>query len=206
MMPQKKNPDVFELLRAKSAHGVAGVIELLVLVKGLPSGYNRDQQDDRRATLSTAPTVLAALRAMHLSLPHVHLDAARGRAALEDGATQATDLAEAMVRKGIPFREAYKAVGALVRHVADAKLPLARVPAEDAARLHPALDAEALRVLDPQRAMHAKQSAGGTAPPRVREQIADVRSAAAALRARAESIPTLDAIAARIASEPMQEP
>jgi argininosuccinate lyase len=203
MMPQKKNPDVFELLRAKSAHGVANVVELLVLVKGLPSGYNRDQQDDRRATLSTAPTVLAALRAMELSLPHVRLDAERGRAALADGSTQATDLAEAMVRKGIPFREAYKAVGALVRYAADAKVPLASVSAADAARIHPALDAEVLAVLEPSRAMHAKTSAGGTAPPRVREQIADVRSAAAALRARAESVPTLDVLAGRIAAEPL---
>jgi argininosuccinate lyase len=203
MMPQKKNPDVFELLRAKSAHGVASVVELLVLVKGLPSGYNRDQQDDRRAILSTGPTALAALQAMRLSLPHVQLDGTRAGAALADGSTQATDLAEAMVKRGVPFREAYKAVGALVRHAADAKVPLARVSAEDAGRLHPALDAETLAALDPLRAMHAKASEGGTAPQRVREQIDDAKRAAAELRARAEAIPTLGALAARIAAEPI---
>jgi argininosuccinate lyase len=180
MMPQKKNPDIFELARGKSAGAVADVVHMLTLVKGLPSGYNRDQQEDRRALLEAGPRARGAVRALALSLPHVAFDGARGRAALDDGFTQATDLAEALVRRGVPFREAYKAVGALVRAALEAGLPLTKM-GDRAKAIHPELDAAALAALDPARAVAAKESPGGTGPRAVAAQLAHLRARAGAL-------------------------
>lgn len=201
MMPQKKNPDVFELVRGKAAHAVGNVAQMLVLVKGLASGYNRDQQEDRRAVLSASPLTLGALRAVSLSLPHVHFDRARARGDVSDGFTQATDLAEALVKKGVPFREAYKAVGALVRASLDRGASLASVTAEEARAIHPAFDEAALLVLDPERAVAAKESAGGTGPKSVAVQIEALGRELAALSARAKAVPSLDELATRIAAE-----
>jgi argininosuccinate lyase len=194
MMPQKKNPDIFELVRAKAAGAVSEVFELLVLVKGLPSGYNRDQQDDRRAILSAGPRATAALEAMALSLPNVAIEREKALAQVSDGSTQATDLAEALVKKGVPFREAYKAVGAAVKKGISTVKP---------ADVHPACDAECLAVLDPVKAMKAKTSQGGTAPERVREQLAALAKSADDLRARALAVPDLDRIAETIRAEPL---
>ena len=205
MMPQKKNPDVFELVRGKAAGAVGDLVALLTLVKGLPSGYNRDQQEDRRALLAAGPRAQGAIRALTLALPHVTFDPERGRAALADGSTQATDLAEALVVRGVPFREAYKSVGALVRAASDAGLPLTRF-CEDIARARavaPRIDAEALAVLDPERAARAKESPGGTGPRAVAAQIE-------ALRARADALATSGYEAADlangIANEPLEAP
>jgi argininosuccinate lyase len=196
MMPQKKNPDVFELVRSKSALGIGDVTTMLALVKGLPSGYNRDQQDDRRALLSAAPRALGALQMMTLAMPHVAILKDKTRALVSDGSTQATDLAEALVKRGVPFRDAYKAVGALVaKHV-----HLASISPEEARAFHPEMD---LSVLDPDRAMRAKMSEGGTAPERVEEQLAEIRKAADATKSIAEAIPTLPQIAEAIAKEPL---
>jgi len=173
-------------------------------VKGLPSGYNRDLQEDRRPLLETGPLVRGALDAVALALPHVHFDGVRSAAGLADGSTQATDLAEALVRRGVPFREAYKAVGALVRHAVDRQVPLASIDAAIAATFHPALDATALKALEPGAAMRAKQSLGGTSPESVREQIELLSGEAERLAAIAANTPTLATIAARIAAEPLE--
>jgi argininosuccinate lyase len=211
MMPQKKNPDVFELVRGKAAAAIGDLVALLALVKGLPSGYNRDQQEDRRALLAAGPRALGALRALELALPHVTFDAERGRAALEGGATQATDLAEALVARGVPFREAYKAVGALVGAAAKAGVPLAtfardlgHARAAMATSSAAALDEGALAALDPERAARAKESPGGTGPRAVANQLE-------ALRARVDALaghPSYDAadLAEGVAREPLEAP
>lgn len=203
MMPQKKNPDVFELVRAKSARGVGNVTSMLTLVKGLPTGYSRDLQDDRQAVLDTGPLVRGAVSAVRLALGHLAFDPERCVAAVSDGSTQATDIAEALVRKGIPFREAYKATGQLVHLARERGVPLARVELEDARRLHPAFDASVLAVVDPRAAVAAKKSAGGTAKERVDEQIAWVRAAAEQLAANAASVPSLDELRRDVEAEPI---
>jgi argininosuccinate lyase len=204
MMPQKKNPDIFELVRGQSGKAVGNVMAMLTLVKGLPTGYNRDLQEDRRPLLETGPLVCGALDAVSLALPHVTFDGVRGAAALADGSTQATDLAEALVRKGIPFREAYKAAGAMVRHAVDNGIMLRAVDASVAATFHPALDASVLAALDPASAMRAKESIGGTGPNAVSEQIEALIGESERLAAIASTTPTLSAIAARIAAEPLE--
>jgi argininosuccinate lyase len=174
-------------------------------VKGLPSGYNRDQQEDRRALLAAGPRAQGAIHAMTLALPHVAFDVERGRAALADGSTQATDLAEALVVRGVPFRTAYSSVGALVRAASDAGLALARFceDLERARKVAPAIDADALAVLDPEHAVRAKESPGGTGPHAVAAQIE-------ALRARADALVTdgyePEDLAKGIANEPLEAP
>ena len=203
MMPQKKNPDVFELTRGKAAGGIGDVTAMLALVRGLPSGYNRDQQEDRGPLLAAPKRAKDAVELLALSLPHVHFDGARGRAMLDEGFTQATDLAEALVRKGVAFREAYGAVGQLVRRAIDGGHSLREISLQVAQSVHSAIDADALAVLDPARAAAAKESAGGTGPKSVAAQREALRGHIARATLAAESVPTLERIADTIAKEPL---
>jgi len=198
MMPQKKNPDVFELVRGKTGRGVGNVMHMLTLLKGLPTGYARDLQDDRSPTLETGPLVRGGVRAVNLSLVHLTFDRERCLEAISDGSTQATDLAEALVRGGVPFREAYKATGQLVHYAREKNIPLGRVSVDEAKRVHHAFNEAALAVLDPKVATRAKQSAGGTAPERVREHIDSAREHIASLSRAAQAVPSLDDLHARI--------
>lgn len=201
MMPHKKNPDVFELARGKSAAGVANLVHLLTLVKGLPTGYNRDLQEDRRAALGTGPLVVGALRIVRAAIPHLSFDDARCAAGLADGSTQATDLAEALVKKGVPFRDAYKAVGALVGRARTLGVPLASIGLDDARAAHASFDAESLAVLRPENAIAAKRSVGGTSPDVIGPQIAHLRAVAHELQSSASEVPTLASLARGIREE-----
>jgi argininosuccinate lyase len=203
MMPQKKNPDVFELLRGSAGDAIGDVTSLLSLVRGLPSGYNRDQQHDRRALLGVVPRVCGDANALRLTLPHVRFVKERCAAGLADGSTQATDLAEAVVRSGVPFREAYKAVGELVAIARTEGVPLASIGEVRAKSVHPAFTADALAALDPIRAVAAKESPGGTGPRAVAAQLANARARVAALLARAAAVPTIHTLARAIANEPL---
>jgi argininosuccinate lyase len=204
MMPQKKNPDVFELVRGKSARAAGNVVAMLTLMKGLASGYNRDQQEDRLPLLEAGPLALGCARVVATALPHVTFDAERGARALDEGFTQATDLAEALVRRGVPFREAYKAVGRLVALAVDEGIALRTVGAAKARAVHPALDAEALKALDPGAAVAAKESLGGTGPRAVDAQIAWLREQSRELAAAAEEQGSIDALAQRVFAEPLE--
>jgi argininosuccinate lyase len=206
MMPQKKNPDVFELVRGKSARAVGGVVAMLTLMKGLPSGYNRDQQEDRLPLLEAGPLALGCVRAVSLALPHVTFDAERGGRALDEGFTQATDLAEALVKRGVPFRAAYTAVGKLVALAVEERMPLRRVDLARAQAIHPAFDAQSLRVLEPAAAVLAKESLGGTGPQAVDAQIAWLHGRASLLSAKAAAHGSLDALAERVFAEPLEQP
>jgi argininosuccinate lyase len=204
MMPQKKNPDVFELVRGKSARAIGNVVALLTLMKGLASGYNRDQQEDRLPLLEAGPLARGCARVVSLAIEHVEFDAQRGRRALDEGFTQATDLAEALVRRGIPFREAYKAVGALVAMAVQEGVPLRGVDAARAHTIHAAFDAESLRTLDPAAAVAAKESLGGTGPRSVDAQIAWLHERARAHSRKAEGHGSLGVLAERVFAEPLE--
>ncbi|HVJ94232.1 MAG TPA: argininosuccinate lyase [Labilithrix sp.] len=203
MMPQKKNPDIFELVRAKSSRGVGNLMAMLTLVKGLPTGYNRDLQDDRIAVLDTGPLVRGATSAVRAAIGHLTFDPERCLASVSDGSTQATDIAEALVRKGIPFREAYKATGQLVHLARERNVNLANVGLDAAKSVHAAFDASVLAAVDPRVAVAAKKSSGGTAPERVEEQIGWVRAAATELGYKASSVPTLDDLRRAVEVEPV---
>lgn len=203
MMPQKKNPDVFELVRGKASRGVGNLAAMLTLVKGLPTGYARDLQDDRQAVLDTGPLVRGAVRAVRAAMIHLAFDPERCLAAVSDGSTQATDVAEALVRKGVPFREAYKATGQLVHHAHEKKIPLAKVGVDVAKKIHAKFDESVLAALDPKVAVAAKKSQGGTAPERVDEQIAWVRAVVYEISDKVQGIPTLDVLKRNVEAAPL---
>jgi argininosuccinate lyase len=204
MMPQKKNPDIFELVRGKTAPAIGGVVAMLTLMKGLASGYNRDQQEDRLPLLGAGPLGLGCTRAVSVALDHVVFDVERCQLAVADGFTQATDLAEALARKNVPFREAYRAVGELVAAAMKDGIALSAVDLNRARAIHPALDAESLQALEPRAAVLAKESFGGTGPKSVDVQIAWLRQQSDALSARAKTHGSLDELAKRVFNEPVE--
>jgi argininosuccinate lyase len=114
LMPQKKNPDVAELIRGKSSRMIGNLVALLTLLKGLPMTYNRDLQEDKERLFDTSDTVRAAVRLSAAMLDHTQVNREACRAAASDPALLATDLADYLVRKGLPFRQAHHAIGALV--------------------------------------------------------------------------------------------
>jgi len=194
MMPQKKNPDVFELIRGKSGRAVGNLVGLLVTVKGLPGGYNRDLQEDRASLLETGPLLHGSLEVLRLALPRVTFNKERCRAAVEEGFTQATDLAEALVKKGMPFRRAYQVVGSLVRRCQEQGLTLAQATPQLGQSIDPALDAATLSVLDAAGAVARKQSAGSTGPESVAAQLAALEAQAKALAEESKSVPRLQVV------------
>jgi argininosuccinate lyase len=201
MMPQKRNPDVFELVRGRSGRAVGNLMNLLVTVKGLPAGYNRDLQEDRGPLLETGPLVKNVLSILQLALPRVKFDEVKTRAAVEGDAMQATDIAEALVRTGMPFRTAYKATGALVRKCQELGVPLAKATLEIAREVDPAFTPEVLVAVDPFNAVGAKKSAGGTAPEAVRSQLQALRDAARQTREEASRLPRLAALFETLSAE-----
>src|SRR5947208_16301562 len=113
-MPQKKNPDIAELARGKSGRMIGNLVSLLTLLKGLPMTYNRDLQEDKQRLFDTADTVRACVRLMAAMLQNVSVNRATCLAAASDPALLATDLADYLVRKGMPFRKAHHVVGAVL--------------------------------------------------------------------------------------------
>jgi argininosuccinate lyase len=201
MMPQKRNPDVFELLRGKSGRAIGNLTGLFATVKGLPGGYNRDLQEDRAALLETGPLLHSSLSICRVGLAHLTFHPEKTRAGVEDGFTQATDVAEALVKKGLAFREAYKKVGALVRRCQEDGLALSKVPLAVAQKVDPAFDEQVLAAAQPAAAVKAKESEGGTGPRSVERQLAWISDKAQALSKTARDVPRLDALLASLEKE-----
>jgi argininosuccinate lyase len=203
MMPQKRNPDLFELIRGKTGRAVGNLTALLVTVKGLPGGYNRDLQEDRQPLLETGPLLLSVMRMLRLGLSHIRFDGERGRAALADGSTAATDVAEALAERGVPFRTAYKLTGALVRACADRGVPLAAAPLPLAQQIDPRFTAEVLAAADAAASVGRKRNQGGTGPSSIEQQIDRVARDAEEARAAAAAIPRLDRLFASLKEAPL---
>ena len=176
IMPQKKNPDVAELVRAKSARTTADLVHLLGVVKGLPLAYNRDLQEDKEPVFDAADSAIRSLAALAGALDSMTFDLRRLEEAASGGASGATDLAEALVLEGVPFRTAHEAVGKLVAAAAAAGKRLEEVDAEQLSDAHPQLVPEMLELLDPRRSVAGRRTHGGTAPERVAEQLDALRS------------------------------
>ena len=164
LMPQKKNPDALELIRGKAARVDGAVLRLLALMKGIPTGYQKDLQEDKEAVFDAADTVLASLGVM--------AGVVRGLVANEDALRRAASqpemlaasLAVALARDGLPFRKAHHLVGAMVAEAQKTKAPLQDVAARMMAKDHPALAARIGELFDLDRAIAAKAAPGGTAP------------------------------------------
>jgi argininosuccinate lyase len=172
IMPHKKNPDVLELIRAKSARVAGDLQRLLVLLKGLPLAYNRDLQEDKEALFDAHDTVTAALELAAALVGASRLRREVITARLEDGFLDATTLMELFIARGVPMRAAHEAVGGLVRRCEERRCRLADLPAEAFEAVRPGLGDEAAKVLGVANALAAFRSYGSTAPAEVGRQLA----------------------------------
>jgi len=177
IMPQKKNPDVAELTRGKCGRLVGNLAALLTTLKGLPLAYDRDLQEDKEPVFDAVDTLLLVLPAMAGMTGTMVFDGDRLAAAAPAGHALATDVAEWLVRRGVPFREAHEVVGRLVAWCVDHRIELADVPDDQLAAISPQLRPEVREVLTVEGALAARATPGGTAPARVAEQWRELRAA-----------------------------
>ncbi|MCC6235940.1 MAG: argininosuccinate lyase [Dehalococcoidia bacterium] len=174
IMPQKKNADVAELARGKSARVIGNLVQSLTLLKGQPLAYNKDMQEDKEALFDSVDTLLLTLEVVAAMLPTLTFDAARGREAAVANFALATDVADFLAKRGVPFREAHEAVGALVARCEREGRTLADLTIEEYRAAHPAFD-EGVLAIDLDSALAARNVPGGTGP----EAVARAREAAA---------------------------
>ena len=172
IMPQKKNPDIAELARGKSGRLLGHLTALLATLKGLPFAYNRDLQEDKEPAFDAVDTLLLLLPAMAGMIATARFAADRMTAAAPSGFALSTDVAEWLVRRGVPFREAHEVAGACVRRCEERGIGLEDLSDADLAAVSPLLTPEVRTVLAVEGALAARAAYGGTAPVRVREQLA----------------------------------
>ena len=172
LMPQKKNPDVPELVRGKAGRVIGDLVTLLTVVKGLPLTYNRDLQEDKEPVFDAATTLRDALAVMAGTLDTLTVRVERMRAAADDPMLLATDLAEALVREGVPFREAHEAVGKIVADCVRRGADLRALSREELRAFHPAFPSGAGELLSLEAALERRDLPGATARARVLEALA----------------------------------
>ena len=170
MMPQKRNPDALELARGSAARMLGDLTTLLATLKGLPSSYNKDLQDDKRVLFDAVHTLLRVLPAVSGALAECEFQPQRMRAALSS-TMMATDLADYLVRKGSTFRDAHHAVGRLIRRCEDEHVALHTLPLAAFEEAHPLFDRDVFDALSPLRSVEQREVDGGTGPEAVREQL-----------------------------------
>lgn len=175
MMPQKRNPDVFELARGGGARVLGDLVSLLGTIKGLPSGYSKDLQDDKRAMFNAVDLLHLVLPSMAGAIGELRFNRERMRAAVSS-AMMATDLADYLVKKGATFREAHGAVGSLVRQAEEANIEMTDLPASAFTTAHAFFGDDARDALGAEASLAARNIAGGTGPEAVRAQIAQARA------------------------------
>lgn len=172
LMPQKKNPDVPELVRGKSGRVFGHLIGLLTMIKGLPLAYNKDFQEDKEALFDGVRTCLDSLEAMAILFEEgLQFRPARLEQAVAADFSNATDVADYLVARGVPFREAYQLVGGLVKSCLQEGVLLRDLPLERWQRLHPAFEADIHAAIAPRQVVAARRSEGGTGFEQVRQQL-----------------------------------
>ena len=175
MMPQKRNPDVFELARGSGARLIGDLVSLLGTIKGLPSGYSKDLQDDKRALFNAVDLLMLVLPAMAGAIAELRFDRVRMRAAVSS-AMMATDLADYLVKKGVTFRDAHSAVGSLVRQAEEVGIELDALPTERFTAAHALFGDDARDALGADASLAARDIAGGTGPNAVAAQLVAARA------------------------------
>ncbi len=170
MMPQKRNPDALELARGSGARTLGDLTSLLATLKGLPSGYNKDLQDDKRALFGAVDLIMLVLPAVAGTLAEIIFDRSRMKAALSS-TMMATDLADYLVGKGSTFREAHEAVGSLIREAEGKGIELTELPLESYSSAHSMFGGDVMQALDPAQSVTRREVPGGTGPVAVRAQI-----------------------------------
>jgi argininosuccinate lyase len=176
LMPQKKNPDSLELIRAKSARVFGNLIAALTLMKGIPYTYNRDLQEDKAGLFDTADTAIIALNVMHEVIRGLEVNKERIRTLLEDsgGFLFATDLADYLVQRGVFFRKAHKIVGSIVKYALEQKKKLKDLSLEELRRFHGSFEEDVSGIFDLERSVNCHDVPGGTAFHRIEDELSRI--------------------------------
>ena len=177
IMPQKKNPDVPELVRGKTGRVNGHLVALLTLMKGQPLAYNKDNQEDKEPLFDTVDTVATSLAVFTDMIGGIKVSAGAMREAAKQGYATATDLADYLVRKGVPFREAHEAVAQAVRKAETVRKDLSELSLEELRAFSPLIDQDVFDALTLEGSMAARNHIGGTAPEAVKAAIAKARKA-----------------------------
>ena len=175
IMPQKKNPDVPELVRGKSGRVTGHLLSLLMLMKSQPLAYNKDNQEDKEPLFDSVDTLSGSLRVFADMMPAIEVHRETMAAAAQQGFSTATDLADYLVRKGIAFRDAHEIVGRAVRHGVDTQKDLAEMSLDELQGFSAAISGDVFAVLTLQGSMDSRSHQGGTAPAQVRKAVAAAR-------------------------------
>ena len=186
IMPQKKNPDVPELVRGKSGRATGNLVALLTLMKSQPLAYNKDNQEDKEALFDTVVTLHDCLRAFADMVPAIEANTEAMRSAALAGFSTATDLADYLVRGGLSFRDAHEVVGKAVAHCVEAGCDLADLSLEALQNFHGSIQTDVFDVLTLEGSVAARDHFGGTAPARVRAAAMAAREALASRSAHIE--------------------
>jgi argininosuccinate lyase len=179
LMPQKKNPDVAELTRGKTGRVFGNLVSLLTTMKGLPMTYNRDLQEDKEPIFDSVDTVKAALAIFAGMLHGTKIDEAACAAAVADPMLLATDLADYLVNRGVPFRQAHEIIGRVVALSSERNLPLPQIPLAEYQAISDVFAEDLFPVFQLQRAMSARQAIGAPSPENVAAQLARWQTALA---------------------------
>jgi argininosuccinate lyase len=176
IMPQKKNPDVPELVRGKSGRVIGHLTGLMMLMKSQPLAYNKDNQEDKEPLFDTVDTLIDTLRIYADMMRGVTVKPENMRAAVMQGFATATDLADYLVKKGMPFRDSHEVVALAVRHADRAGVDLSELPLEDLQSFSDLINEDVYNVLTPEGSLNARNHLGGTAPEQVHRQVARWRA------------------------------
>lgn len=171
IMPQKKNPDVAELMRGKTGRIYGNLLSLLTMMKGLPLAYNRDMQEDKEPLFDAVDTLKLILNALIQMLPSIRFNAERMSDTSATAFSTATDIAEYLVRKGIPFRIAHEVTGRIVRYCIDNGKGLLELNVSEYKSFSNVIDEDIYKFISVSESVNAKKSFGGTSPEAVKEQI-----------------------------------
>jgi argininosuccinate lyase len=180
IMPQKKNPDVAELIRGKSGRLTGNLVALLTTMKGLPLTYNSDMQEDKEPFFDSVDTLEGILAVLPPMLASLTFRTERMRATAAEHFSTATDLADYLVRKGMPFRAAHEVVGRVVLHASQSGASLEGLSLEELRRFSPLIEADVTASLGVEASLRARAVTGGTAPEAVRRALTTVRALIAA--------------------------
>jgi len=177
LMPQKKNPDVAELTRGKSARLIGNLMSILTLLKGLPMTYNRDLQEDKEPLFDSIDTIGLALEVFTEMVSGMDVNRAKTTAAASDPMLLATDLADYLVNHGVPFRQAHEVIGKLVAYSIQEKKAFGEMTLAEFQKFSPAFEADVTNCLNLETAMHARKGIGAPSPDNVKAQLARWRKA-----------------------------
>jgi len=177
IMPQKKNPDVPELVRGKTGRVYGNLVSLLTLMKSLPLAYNKDMQEDKEPLFDTIDTVRGSLKVFAEMIAQMQVNAARMREAAARGFSTATDVADYLVRKGLPFRQAHEVVGKTVRYCVETGKDIPELTLEEFRQFSKKIEADIFAAVTLEASVNARQATGGTARVAVEQEIARARQA-----------------------------